>query len=315
MKRGLVVLLFAVFFAGISGTPALAFDQPLLNFGLTNVLDGAVPGPGTYFFEYVQIYQSGEFKDQDGNDIPGSPRVGFVLSMNQLAHISKTTILGGNIGITFLLPIGSLTAGGTFGPGGPPISANPGPIGDAIVGPFIQWFPHKLLGRPFLHRFELDFIVPTGHYDKKYTINPGANLWTIEPFYAFTWFLTPQLSTSWRIHYTYNTKNDDPWEVLQSLGINEVKPGQAFHFNYSLEYEAVKNLRLAAAGYYLKQLTDTEFNGSNASDRKEQVFAIGPAVHWITKSGLVLALKTAFESSAENRPQGNRTTFRIIYKF
>ncbi|MGZ8460764.1 MAG: transporter, partial [Candidatus Deferrimicrobiaceae bacterium] len=105
------------------------------------------------------------------------------------------------------------------------------------------------------------------------------------------------------------------WEVLQSLGINEVKPGQAFHFNYSLEYEAVKNLRLAAAGYYLKQLTDTEFNGSNASDRKEQVFAIGPAVHWITKSGLVLALKTAFESSAENRPQGNRTTFRIIYKF
>ncbi|MGZ8460828.1 MAG: SphA family protein, partial [Candidatus Deferrimicrobiaceae bacterium] len=181
MKRGLVVLLFAVFFAGISGTPALAFDQPLLNFGLTNVLDGAVPGPGTYFFEYVQIYQSGEFKNQDGNDIPGSPRVGFVLSMNQLAHISKTTILGGNIGITFLLPIGSLTAGGTFGPGGPPISANPGPIGDAIVGPFIQWFPHKLLGRPFLHRFELDFIVPTGHYDKKYTINPGANLWTIEP--------------------------------------------------------------------------------------------------------------------------------------
>ena len=315
MKRGLVVLLFAVFFAGISGTPALAFDQPLLNFGLTNVLDGAVPGPGTYFFEYVQIYQSGEFKDQDGNDIPGSPRVGFVLSMNQLAHISKTTILGGNIGITFLLPIGSLTAGGTFGPGGPPISANPGPIGDAIVGPFIQWFPHKLLGRPFLHRFELDFIVPTGHYDKKYTINPGANLWTIEPFYAFTWFLTPQLSTSWRIHYTYNTKNDDPWEVLQSLGITEVKPGQAFHFNYSLEYEVVKNLRVAAAGYYLKQLTDTQFNGSDVSGRKEQVFAIGPAVHWITKSGLVLALKTAFESSAENRPQGNRTTFRIIYKF
>ena len=315
MKRGLAVLFVAVLFTGIHGTPARAFDQPLLNFGLTNVLDGAVPGPGTYFFEYVQIWQSGEFKDKDGNDIPGSPRVGFVLSMNQLAHISKTTVLGGNLGIDFLLPIGSLTAGGNFGPGGPPISANPGPIGDVIIGPFIQWFPHKLLGRPFLHRFELDVIVPTGHYDKKYTINPGANLWTIEPFYAFTWFLTPQLSTSWRIHYTYNTKNDDPWEVLQSLGITEVKPGQAFHFNYSLEYEVVKNLRVAAAGYYLKQLTDTEFNGSNVSDRKEQVFAIGPAVHWITKSGLVLALKTAFESSAENRPQGNRTTFRIIYKF
>lgn len=315
MKRGSVLLLAAVFLGGFCGSPAQAFDQPLLNFGLTNVLDGAVPGPGTYFFEYVQIYQSDEFKDKDGNNIPGSPRNGFVLSMNQLAHISKTTFLGGNLGIDFLLPIGSLTAGGTLGPGGPPVSANPGPVGDVIIGPFIQWFPHKLLGRPFLHRFELDVFVPTGHYDKKYTINPGANLWTIEPYYAFTWFLTPQLSTSWRLHYTYNMKNDDPWEVLQSLGITEVKPGQVFHCNYSFEYEVIKSLRLAAAGYYLKQLTDTQFNGKDESGRKEQVFAIGPSVHWITKSGLVLALKTAFESSVENRPQGSRTTFQIIHKF
>lgn len=315
MKRGLLVLAAAAAILGFQSGPARGYDQPLLNFGLTNVLDGAVPGPGTYFFEYVQIYQSDEFKDHDGNDIPGNPRNGFVLSMNQLAHISTRTVLGGNLGIDFLLPVGSLTADGTFGPGGPPISANPGPLGDAIIGPFIQWFPHKLLGRPFLHRFELDVIVPTGHYDRKYTINPGANLWTIEPYYAFTWFLTPKLSTSWRLHYTYNTENDDPWEVLQGLGITEVKPGQLFHCNYSLEYEVVKNLRIAAAGYYLKQLTDTEFNGSEVPDRKEQVFAVGPVVHWITKGGVVFALKTAFESSVENRPQGSRTTFRMIYKF
>ena len=317
MKRGSLALLIGLFLAGLLGGPAHAFDQPLVNFGLTDVLDGAVPGPGTYFFEYIQIYQSGEFKDENGDGIPGSPRNGFVLAMNQLAHISKIPLLGGNLGIDFLLPIGSLTAGGTFGPGGPPISANPGAIGDLIIGPFIQWFPHKLLGRPFLHRFELDFFLPTGHYDRKYTINPGANIWTIEPYYAFTWFLTPQLSTSWRLHYTYNTKNDDPWEVLQAppFNVKEVKPGQLFHCNYSLEYEVVKNLRVAAAGYYLKQLTDTQFNGSDVSGRKEQVFAIGPAIHWVTKSGFVFALKTAFESSVENRPQGNRTTFRMIYKF
>lgn len=317
MKRGWIPLLLVIISVVLGGGSASAFDQPLLNFGLTGVLDGAVPGPGTYFFEYVQIYQSDEFKDENGNDIPGSPRNGFVLSMNQLAHISQTTVLGGNLGIDFLLPIGSLTAGGTFGPGGPPVSANPGPVGDLIVGPFIQWFPHKLLGRPFLHRFELDIYFPTGHYDSKYTINPGANIWTIEPYYAFTWFLTPQLSTSWRLHYTYNTKNDDPWVVLQAppFNVTEVKPGQVFHCNYSLEYEVVKNLRIGATGYYLKQLTDTQFNGSDAPGRKEQVFAIGPVVHWITKSGFVFALKTAIESSVENRPQGNRTTFRMIYKF
>lgn len=317
MKRGWRSLLLAISLVGFGGIPALAYDQPLVNFGLTDVLDGAVPGPGTYFFEYIQIYQSDEFKDANGNDYSGGPRNGFVLAMNQLAHVSKTTLLGGNLGIDFLLPIGSLTAGGNLGSGGPPVTANPGPVGDLIVGPFLQWFPHKLLGRPFLHRFELDFFLPTGHYDKKYTINPGANIWTIEPYYAFTWFLTPQLSTSWRLHYTYNTKNDDPWEVLQAppFNVREVKPGQLFHCNYSLEYEVVKNFRIAAAGYYLKQLTDTQFNGSDVSGRKEQVFAIGPAIHWITKSGFVFALKTAFESSVENRPEGNRTTFRMIYKF
>jgi hypothetical protein len=263
-----------------------------------------VPGPGTYFFEYIQVYQSDEFKDADGNDIPGSPRAGFVLSMNQLAHVSTKTFLGGNLGIDVLQPIGQLN-GENLGPAGPAADANPGPLGDLVVGPFIQWFPHKLLGRPFLHRFELDVIFPTGQYDRQYILNPGANIYTIEPYYAFTWFLTPQLSTSWRLHYAYHTENDDI----------KVKPGQLFHANYSVEYEVVKDLRLAVTGYYIKQLTEDEFDGVEGSGTKEQAFAVGPGIHWITSKGFVFALKTQFESAVENRPQGNRTTFRMVYKF
>ena len=305
MKGGKGILAFAVIALLSIASPSYAFNQPLLNYGLTDILDGAVPGPGTYFFEYIQIYQSDEFKDKDGNDIPGGPRASFVLSMNQLAHISTKTVLGGNLGIDFLQPIGQLNGEGNLGPGGPAVTANPSPLGDLVVGPFIQWFPHKLAGRPFLHRAELDFILPTGSFDQQYILNPGAKIWTIEPYYAFTWFLTPQFSTSWRLHYTYNTENDD----------TKVKPGQLFHANYSFEYEAVKNLRLALTGYYIKQLTEDEVNGNNLSDSKEQAFAFGPAVHWISKGGLAFGLKTQFESSVENRPQGNRTTFRLTYKF
>ncbi|MGE5700504.1 MAG: transporter [Deltaproteobacteria bacterium] len=305
MKRGLIALLLAAALAGLCGSPASAFNQPLLNFGLTDVLDGAVPGPGTYFFEYIQIYQSDEFKDRDGNSISGNPRAAFVLSMNQLAHVSTKTFLGGNLGIDVLQPIGQLNGSGTFGAGGPAVTANPGPLGDLVVGPFVQWFPHKLMGRPFLHRVELDVILPTGQFDSKYILNPGANLYTIEPYYAFTWFLTPAFSTSWRLHYAYNTENDD----------TKVQPGQLFHANYSFEYEVVKNLRVAATGYYISQLTEDETNGVKGSGTKEKAFAFGPAVHWITKSGFVFDLKTQFESSVENRPQGNRTTFRMVYKF
>jgi hypothetical protein len=188
-----ILLIGAVFFAG----PSNAFNLPPMNLGLTDILDGALPGPGTYFTQYIQAFQSDEFKDADGNDIPGQPRVGSLLAMNQFVHVHKRQLAGGNIGVDLLLPVVSISGDG--------IPTNPGVLGDLTVGPFLQWFDTKLLGRPFLQRLELDVSIPTGQYDAKYVLNPGSNLWVIEPYYAFTWFLTPEFSTSWRIHYTYST--------------------------------------------------------------------------------------------------------------
>ena len=45
------------------------------------------------------------------------------------------------------------------------------------------------------------------------------------------------------------------------------------------------------------------------------MFAAGPAVSWAASGNFFLGLKTQWESSAENRPEGNRTTFRMTYKF
>jgi anthranilate 1,2-dioxygenase (deaminating, decarboxylating) large subunit len=312
MRKGFAVLLLAALATGFPGTSARAFNQPPLNLGLTDILDGALPGPGTYFTEYIQAYQANEFKDKDGNRISGDPEVANVLAMNQFVHVYKHQVLGGHIGADVLLPIVAISGSGTVGSPGPGVSTNPAVFGDLVVGPFLQWFDTKLLGRPFLQRLELDFTMPTGQYDKKYLINPGANIWTIEPYYAFTWFLTPQFSTSWRIHYTYNTKNTDPFGPP---GTNDIQPGQAFHFNYSFEYELFKNFRGAVAGYYLKQLSDDKVNGNSVADSQEQVFAIGPAVHWIFSPQFSMGLKTQWETSVDNRPKGNRTTLRMTYKF
>ncbi len=312
MRRKAAVFLMTALAVGAAWTPALAFNQPPLNLGLTDILDGALPGPGTYFTEYIQAYQGGDFKDKDGNDIGGDPKAANVLAMNQFVHVYKHQVLGGHIGADVLLPIVAISGSGTLGAPGPGVSTNPAVLGDLVVGPFLQWFDTKLLGRPFLQRLELDLILPTGQYDEKYLINPGSNLWTIEPYYAFTWFLTPKFSTSWRIHYTYNTKNTAPFAAL---GVNDVQPGQAFHFNYSFEYELFKNFRGAMAGYYLKQLTEDKVNGNSAEGSKEQVFAVGPAVHWIFSPQFSMGLKAQWETSVENRPKGNRTTLRMTYKF
>jgi anthranilate 1,2-dioxygenase (deaminating, decarboxylating) large subunit len=302
-------MLLAALALGLAGTPAPAFNQPPLNLGLTDILDGGPPGPGTYFTEYIQAYGSNHFKDSDGNDFPGSPEVANVLSMNQVVQVYKHKVLGGHPGATVLLPVVAISGSGSVGSPGPPVSTNPGVWGDLIVGPFLQWFDTKLLGRPFIHRLELDVVIPTGQYDSKYLVNPGSNIWTFEPYYAFTWFLTDKLSTSWRLMYDFHTENSD------AFGGHDVTPGQVFHFNYSLEYQVLKNFWASAAGYYLVQTTDDEINGQKDSDSKEQVFAVGPAVFWAVSPNFSMGLKTAWEMATENRPEGNRTTFRLTYKF
>ncbi len=309
MKKGFLAFFLVAGLVAAAGPSAHAFNQPPLNLGLTDILDGALPGPGTYFTEYIQAYRSDKLRDHDGNAIPGNPKVASVLAMSQFVHVTQDRFLGANLGVDVLLPVVGIAASGNFGAGGPPVSSNPAYLGDLTVGPFLQWFDTKLAGRPFLQRVELDISLPTGQYDRNHLLNPGSNLWVIEPYYAFTWFLTPELSTSWRIHYTYSTENDE------AFGGGRVKPGQAFHFNYSFEYAFTKNFRGALAGYYLKQLTEDEVDGSDAPDSEEQVFAIGPAVHWIFSDHFSMGLKTAWEMAAENRPEGNRTTLRFTYKF
>jgi hypothetical protein len=322
MKRGSVFLLMAFVLTGICGSPAQAFNQPPLNLGLTDILDGGVPGVGTFFTEYVQAYQSDEFKDKDGNEIPGSPDVAFLLSMNQLVHVYKHKFLGAHIGVDLLIPVVAISTTGSLPTGAAPpapaffpLSSNASVLGDIGFGPFLQWLDTKLLGRPFVHRFELDFYFPTGQHDSQYVLNPGSNHWVIEPYYAFTWFLTPKFSTSWRIHYTFNTKNDDPFDGLQAAGVSEITPGQAFHFNYSFEYEFFKGFRGAVAGYYLKQTTEDDTNLGELNDSKEQVFAIGPAIHYFFSDKFSAGLKTQWETSVENRPEGNATTLRFTYLF
>src|SRR5512144_2639138 len=98
MRRTISIPLLAALLFCVAGTPSFAFNQPPLNLGLTDILDGALPGTGTFFTEYIQAYQSDKFKDRDGNDIPGDPKIATVLSMNQLVHVHPHTILGTHIG-------------------------------------------------------------------------------------------------------------------------------------------------------------------------------------------------------------------------
>ncbi|MCB1868372.1 MAG: transporter [Gammaproteobacteria bacterium] len=297
---------------------APAYDLPPLNLGFTSFLDGAPPaGPGWYFQQYVQFYQDGTLQDKSGDDWPlPTPRglksrdIDVTSGLSQLVYQSdRELLLGGKWGINVMLPVAGFDLDDNLA-----LSANGTGFGDLLVGPFLQWDP--IMGEQgprFMHRVELQMIFPTGKYDEDYALNPGSNFFSFDPYWAGTLFLTPKWTASWRLHYLWNGKNDDPYKPL---GLDDVQAGQAVHLNFASAYEVLpKRLRLGINGYYLKQTTDSEINGDKVAGRREQVFGIGPGLVYHLSKDTHLFFNAYFESHAENRPEGTRLNFRVVHHF
>jgi anthranilate 1,2-dioxygenase (deaminating, decarboxylating) large subunit len=165
-------------------------------------------------------------------------------------------------------------------------------------------------GPLFMHRIELQTIIPTGKYAEDKALNPGSNFWSFNPYWAATLFVAPKLTASWRIHYLWNGENDDPFG-----GAADSQAGQAIHGNYVLAYELIpQQLRVGINGYYFKQISDSEVNGHDVNGR-EKVFAVGPGIVWHIDPDNHLFFNAYFESSAAYRPEGERYNIRFVHHF
>ncbi len=306
MKKTLVRLLALLTLLAL---PALAYDQPSVNLGLTSFVDGAPPaGPGLYFQEYLQYYTADRVEDAP---FPApDPKISAWVSMNQLVYQSDQKLFaGGKWGLNFMLPIVMLDSNIAAAPDGG------GGFGDMVIGPFLQWDPIMGKNGPiFMHRVELSFILPTGEYSSDKALNPGANFFSFNPYWAGTLFVTPKLTVSTRLHYLWNAKNTDPYDPM-GTGINNTQAGQAVHANFAASYEVIpKKLRLGLNGYALKQISSSEVDGQDVSG-KEQVFAIGPGALVSFSPDTHLFFNAYFETGAQSRPEGERLVLRLVHHF
>jgi hypothetical protein len=288
---------------GLLVVPAAAYDQPSVNLGFTSFLDGAPPaGPGWYFAQYVEFYSADKLANMGIDD----PQVDVWASLTQLIYQSnQNVLLGGKWGIDLIVPFASLDS--------TPVPDNGAGIGDILVGPYLQWDPIMGKNGPaFVHRIELQTIFPTGKYANDKPLNPGSNFYSFDPYWAGTFFLYPKLEASWRVHYLWNGKNNDPFIGYSA---NDSQAGQAFHANFAASYEFVpKQFRLGVNGYYFKQLEDSEVNGQPVLGR-EQVLGIGPGALVSFSQNTHLFLNAYWETSAKYRPEGERFIARVVHHF
>jgi anthranilate 1,2-dioxygenase (deaminating, decarboxylating) large subunit len=307
-----VLLIGGLFMAELS----YAYDLPPVNLGFTSFLDGGPPaGPGFYFTQYMQYYTADQFNDENGDKIPfPDPEVDVWVSLSQFIYQSnQPVVLGGKWGIDVIIPVVHLST--KYGSMGPFPEDNGGGIGDILVGPYIQWDPVMGANGPiFMHRIELQLLLPTGKYDNDKELNPGSGFFSFNPYWTATVFITPRLTSSLRLHYLWNAKNDDPNRGF--TGADDSQAGQAIHANFTVGYEVVpKRLRAGVNGYYLKQITDTQADGNDVADRKEEVLGIGGGAVYHHSKNQHVFVNVFTETLAENRTEGTRITLRYVHHF
>jgi hypothetical protein len=263
--------------------------------GQSNFLDGT-GGPGLLTHVASSLDDARRFTGPDGQTIPGdNSLVAFVVAAH--AAYLPIEVLGGYAGVELIVPVVPYLR--VKGPAGTATTAG---VADLTFGPLVFQLPEfTLLGRPFSSRFSVDVTAPTGRYESTAPVNVSNHVWSVDPYYAFTWRPADKLETSVRLHYAWNSTNGDPGAGYEATTI---QPGQSFHMNAGASYEVVPQLRAGVAGYFLQQTTDARASGEPVPGSRERVAAIGPGLMAMVAGAQILG--TAYrEFAVENRPAGS----------
>ena len=271
---------------------------PPVNLGGTSFMDG-VGGPGLLLREGLGVFDSQRFTDGRGARVPGNNGLFAFTSTTLAAYTTPFKFLRGNWGVEVLVPV---VYAHVTTPAG---SGSATGIGDITFSAFVWQAPTlKLFGRQFFQRLDLDVVAPTAKYVSSALVSVGSNVWSVNPYYAFTWLVTDRLETSWRLHYLWNSSNDAPGPAYQAT---RIQPGQAIHFNGAASIAVAPAFRVGVAGYVLRQITDSRANGHAVAGSPEQVVGLGPG--FLASIGaLQLGMNAYSELAVENRPRGTRAT-------
>lgn len=317
MKRTKTLLGLLSFACIVFSSMVFAYDEPVVNLGYTSFLDGGPPsGPGLYLQNYAQYYTVDKLTDKKGRQLP-FPRTDLNATADivQLIYVSTKKVLGANLGLSVLLPW-LIHASVHDGLPEPVLRASDG-AGDLFIGPALQFDPIMRKdgkGPRFVQRFDLDIVFPIGHYDKAFAVNASSNFWSLNPYWAVTYWFTPKWDLSYRLHYLWNAKNHNPNDAFGPSAFS-TQAGQAIFADIATDYAITEKFHLGINGYFFEQITDTRVNDVEAPGRRERVWALGPGMLYGFTKDQFLFFNLYFEAGARNRPQGTNFILRYVIHF
>lgn len=258
--------------------------------GIEGFAAGMLPPPGTYFLNYVNIYSARDFEN---SLLPSDFKLDVAANVFRVVHMTNQKVFGGSWGMQVILPLiymDATMAGRN--------QSNTG-FGDMVIDPILLAYHSRNLH----YAFGLDVVLPTGEYNKNDLANPGRNYWTFEPVFAATYLNNDGCEASIKLMYDVNTRNRD----------TDYRSGQEFHADYTLAKQ-FNALSAGIGGYIYKQITGDSGSGAILGDFKGRAFAIGPQLKYNYKN-MAFSAKYQHEMLVENKPEGDKLWFNLMYAF
>lgn len=300
-------LLVAAILAVAPAPEPVHIPLPPVNLGGSSFTDG-MGGPSIFAREFVSTSYAPRFVGTNGETVSGDHSLATFVGITHFGFLLPTKVLGGYWGGEVLIPLSRVKVAHDG------VSATGTGLGDVVASPLIyQLPPIRLSSRPFFHqRLALSLAFPTGSYARQAQVNTGSNVFSINPYYAFTLELTERVEVSARVHYLWNSENRRP---LPRFGAHRIQPGQAAHLNAAVSVaigsgEGV-DARVGVAGYYLGQTVDSRVDRVAVRDSREQLAGLGPALR-VSAGGFHVTFNTFWEFAGANRPVGFRAGLGVV---
>jgi hypothetical protein len=286
-----------------STSTATELGGSLRGLGIDAFMVGAMARPGTANVSVVASYYAADrVLDGTGNPVPGiaNYRLDASAVAVKFTYVwPDVEVWGANIESRIGIPYVNTDL--NFDAGGRPVSGRARGVGDLLLVPLaLGW--HS----PTYHQIaSINLFLPSGNYGAGRSDNLGRGYFGWAPAYQFTWLPTEGLEVSGTLGYLFNSRNPE----------TGYRSGNEFGAEYTVAYVG-NGWRAGVNGYLYKQLTDDEDNGQayNRGNRGRAV-VFGPAIGVRPSPAFRMVFKWLYETSVENRTQGNRLVAQVTYDF